>query len=85
MKCAFKSWRQFLKVHFFLCLFNFIFCKVLEENPDVSKKILEMLLNIKIDRIEKTCSEYSLKTDFDSHGVRFDVYVKDGTGRCFDI
>lgn len=64
---------------------NFIFCKVLEENPDVSKKILEMLLNIKIDRIEKTCSEYSLKTDFDSHGVRFDVYVKDGTGRCFDI
>lgn len=44
-----------------------------------------MLLNIKIDRIEKTCSEYSLKTDFDSHGVRFDVYVKDGTGRCFDI
>lgn len=64
---------------------NFIFCKVLEENPDVSKKLLEMLLNIKIDRIEKTCSEYSLKTDFDSHGVRFDVYVKDGTGRCFDI
>lgn len=50
-----------MKVHFFLCLFNFIFCKVLEENPDVSKKLLEMLLNIKIDRIEKTCSEYSLK------------------------
>ena len=64
---------------------NFIFCKVLEENPDVCKELLEMLLDIKIDRIEKPKSEQTFKTDFDSRGIRLDVYVKDGTGRCFDI
>ena len=36
---------------------NFIFCKVLEENPDVCKELLEMLLDIKIDRIEQPKSE----------------------------
>ena len=64
---------------------NFIFCTVLEENPDVCKELLEMLLDIKIDRIEQPKSEQTFKTDFDSRGIRLDVYVKDGTGRCFDI
>ena len=64
---------------------NFIFCKVLEENPDVCKELLEMLLDIKIDRIEQPKSEQTFKTDFDSRGIRLDVYVKDGTGHCFDI
>ena len=64
---------------------NFIFCKVLEENPDVCKELLEMLLDIKIGRIERPKSEQAFKTDFDSRGIRLDVYVKDGTGRCFDI
>ena len=64
---------------------NFIFCKVLEENPDVCKELLEMLLDIKIDRIEQPKSEQTFKTDFDSRGIRLDVYIKDGTGRCFDI
>ena len=64
---------------------NFIFCKVLEENPDVCKEPLEMLLDIKTDRIEQPKSQQTSKTDFDSRGIRLDVYVKDGTGRCFDI
>ena len=64
---------------------NFIFCKVLEEDPDVCKELLEMLLDIKIDRIEQPKSEQTFKTDFDSRGIRLDVYVKDGPGRCFDI
>ena len=57
----------------------------MEDNPDVCKELLEMLLEIKIDRIEKPVSERNFKVDFDSKGIRFDVYVKDGTGRCFDI
>lgn len=64
---------------------NFIFCKVLEDNPEVCKHLIEILLNLKIDRIEKPAAEKSLKTDFISHGIRFDVYVKDGNGRSFDI
>ena len=64
---------------------NFIFCKVMEENPDVAKELLELLLDIKIDRLERPQSEKHFKTDFVSRGIRFDVYVKDGTGRSFDI
>ncbi|MDE5614021.1 MAG: Rpn family recombination-promoting nuclease/putative transposase [Treponemataceae bacterium] len=64
---------------------NFIFCKVMTETPDLCKELLEMLLGIKIDRIEQPLAEHSLKADYGSKGIRLDVYVKDGTGRCFDI
>ena len=64
---------------------NFIFCKVLNDNVDMCKELLELLLEIKIEKIELPSAEYSLKTDFHSRGVRFDVYVKDGGGRSFDI
>ncbi len=64
---------------------NFIFCKVLEENPDITKEILELLLDIQIDHIEQPASQKEFKVDFDSRGIRFDVYVKDGDGRSFDI
>jgi hypothetical protein len=63
---------------------NLIFCDVMERNPDVCKELLEMLLNIKIDRIEKPAAEKSIQTDPESKSVRMDVYVKDGTGRTFD-
>lgn len=64
---------------------NYIFCKVMETNPDICKEMLELLLNIKIERIEIPKTEYTIKTDYDSRGIRLDVYVKDETGRCFDI
>ena len=64
---------------------NFIFCKVMTANPDLCKELLELLLNIQIERIEIPVAERSFKVDYDSKGIRFDVYVKDGTGRCFDI
>ena len=64
---------------------NYIFCKVLEDNPDVTKEILELLLDIKIDHIEQPRKENSLQVDFMSKGIRFDVYVEGDSDRCFDI
>jgi predicted transposase/invertase (TIGR01784 family) len=64
---------------------NLIFCDVMERNPDVCKELLEMLLDIEIDRIEKPSAEKSIQTDPESKSVRMDVYVKDGTGRTFDV
>ena len=64
---------------------NFIFCRVMSENLDLCKDFLEMLLNIQIERLELSEAEKTIDVDFFSKGVRFDVYVKDGTGRCFDI
>ncbi len=64
---------------------NFIFCKVMETEPEICREMLELLLNIKIEKIEIPETERTMKTDYYSKGIRLDVYVKDGTGRCFDI
>ncbi|MBP3367274.1 MAG: Rpn family recombination-promoting nuclease/putative transposase [Treponema sp.] len=63
---------------------NFIFYKIMSENPGVCKELLEILLGIEIDRLEKPIAEKNAKVDYDSKGIRFDVYTKGG-GRCFDI
>ena len=64
---------------------DYIFCRVLSQNLEITKELLEILLDIKIDHVEQAASQKENKVDFLSKGVRFDVYVKDGTGRCFDI
>ncbi len=63
---------------------NFIFYKIMTENPDVCKELLEILLGIEIDRLERPLAEKNVKVDYDAKGIRFDVYARDG-GRCFDI
>ncbi|MCM1322547.1 MAG: PD-(D/E)XK nuclease family transposase, partial [Treponema brennaborense] len=59
---------------------NFIFCKVMTANPELCRELLEILLGI-----EEPHAEHAVKCDYGSKGIRFDVYVKDGSGRCFDI
>lgn len=53
---------------------NFIFYKVMHNNPDVCKELLEILLQIKIDHIEMH-QEDTVEIDFGKKGVRLDVYV----------
>ena len=64
---------------------NFIFCRVMSTNPDICRHLLELLLGIEIERVEPVTAERAAEIDFGAKGVRFDVYVKDGTGRCFDL
>ncbi len=58
---------------------NFIFYKVMRNNPDVCKELLEILLEFKIERIEMSQEEV-IDIDFASKGIRMDVYVKDADG-----
>lgn len=53
---------------------NFIFFKVMQNNPDVCKELLEILLQIKIDHIEMK-QEESFMVDYGKKGVRLDVYA----------
>ncbi len=62
---------------------NFIFYKVMRHHPDACRHLIEILLGIKIDRIEMS-NEESVFIDYDSHGIRLDVFVK-GSDRIFDI
>ena len=62
---------------------NFIFYKVMRQHQDACKQLLEMLLGIKIESIEMK-QEETIALDYDSKGIRLDVFVKD-TGRMFDV
>lgn len=63
---------------------NFIFCKVMESRPDLCKHLLEILLHIKINHIEIPEREKDFKIDFDSKGIRFDVFTQN-ENQVFDI
>ena len=63
---------------------NFIFCKVMETNPELCKHLLEILLHIEIDHLEPPQTERTMQEGLDSKSVRFDVYTKDSS-RIFDL
>ena len=65
---------------------NFIFGKTFETYPNLCKKLIELILNIKISKISFPEREKVLEARSDSKGIRLDVYVEDPTSqRSFDI
>ena len=64
---------------------DFMFCKILENNPDVCKELLEVILGIKIRKIERISKQKEIKVKSDGKGVRFDVYLEDADNTVFDI
>lgn len=63
---------------------NFLFCKIMSSDKDLCKELIELLLNVKIDRLEVPQSEKTLQESFDSKSVRFDVYANNET-QVFDL
>ena len=65
---------------------NFIFSKVMEEYPDICRRLLEKILNVKIKKISYPEREKVLENRLDSKGIRLDVYVEDkNSNRSFDV
>lgn len=64
---------------------NFLFSKTLELFPDLCKKILELILQLNIKRINFPEREKVIEARTDSKGIRLDVYVHDDLNRSFDI
>lgn len=62
---------------------NFIFCKVME-NEELCRRMIEILLGIKVGKIEYLATEKPIENYYEARGVRLDVYVKD-SDRVFDI
>ena len=73
-----KSWEELTFAD------NYLFCKILESEPEICRQILELLLHIKIDRLEPPQTERTMQESVDSKSVRFDVYTKDDK-RIFDL
>ena len=62
---------------------NFIFYKVMRHHPDACQHLLEMLLNIKIEKMT-IANEEVIDIDHDAKSIRLDVYVKEAD-RVYDI
>ncbi|MBR6081098.1 MAG: Rpn family recombination-promoting nuclease/putative transposase [Treponema sp.] len=63
---------------------NFLFCKILESDPELCRQLLEMLLHVRIEKLSSPKSEWTMQEGLDAKSVRFDVYTKD-ENRIFDI
>jgi len=57
---------------------NFIFYKVMHNNPDICKELLEILLEMKIDHIDMK-QEETLEIDYGKKGIRLDVYATENS------
>ena len=64
---------------------NFMFCKIMENNPDVCKKVLEIILGKRIREISFVSKESTIDIKWNGKSVRLDVYVDDGRDTIYDI
>ena len=62
---------------------NFIFGKVLENDPTTCKLLLETILGFEIDSIEYPEREKTIETRHDSKGIRLDVFTKTPDGQRY--
>lgn len=63
---------------------NFLFSKVMQD-PQLCRELLEIILDVEIERIEYSEMEKTLNEKPEAKGVRLDVYVKDGKGTVYDV
>lgn len=62
---------------------DFLFCKIMQDT-EICRKMLEILLKIKIERIELKNQQQIFNVDPVHRGVRLDAFVKDSR-RMYDI
>lgn len=64
---------------------DFLFCKVLENNEDLCRELLELILGRKIRRINYLAKQKIIDITSDGKGIRLDVYLEDDENTVFDI
>lgn len=64
---------------------DFMFGKVLINNPEICRRLLEVLLEIKIKKISFPERQKTIEILSDGKGIRLDVYVDDENGTIYNI
>ena len=64
---------------------DFLFCKILTEDLELCKNLLELILGIGIRKVKCAVGQKTIRNAYKSKGVRFDVYVEDDEDSAFDI
>ena len=65
--------------------YDFMFGKVLVNNPEICRRLLEVLLEIKIKKIAFPERQKTIEILADGKGIRLDVYVDDENGTIYNI
>ena len=63
---------------------DFLFCKVMEDPEKLSELIHRILPDLEFTDLT-VVAQKAEKDGLDTHGVRFDIFVKDETGRAIEI
>lgn len=63
---------------------DFLFGKVMQD-PELCKELLEVILNVPIERVEYPELQKTIDIAQDARSVRLDVYVRDGHDTVYDI
>lgn len=64
---------------------DFLFCKILENNIDLCKELLELILKVKISRIVFVEKQKTIEMTSDGKGIRMDVYLEDDAKKVYNI
>ena len=63
---------------------RFIFYKVMQD-LELCKRLLEIILNVEIERIEYPEGEKTIEVKNDAKGIRLDIYVKDEKATVYSV
>lgn len=64
---------------------DFLFCKILENNEELCKELLELILGKKIRKLNYLTKQKVIDITSDGKGIRLDVYLEDDNNTVFDI
>lgn len=63
---------------------DFMFGKVMR-NPKRCKKLLEIILNVKIQKVEFIDDQQTVDSDYIARGIRIDVYAEDNANTVYSV
>ena len=63
---------------------DFLFGKIMRK-PALCKRMLEIILGVKIDRLEYLESQKSIDEEWDARSIRLDIYVQDNREVAYNI
>ena len=63
---------------------DFMFCKVLTNNPELCHELLELIISKKVGKFTRLDKQKPIEITADGKGVRFDVYSEDDQNVVYD-
>ena len=64
---------------------DFMFCKILEKNPDLCRELLELILDRGVGKLACVNRQKPIEITANGKGVRFDVYAEGDDSIVYDV